>query len=62
MELYCSECGVEFIKEPLDICPNCSTNLTDEPPIYYECLHGVPYDDELDKDCRKWGNERECNC
>lgn len=63
-ECYCGNCGDEFEIQVngLESCPKCGVSLEDEPPIYYECVHGVWYDGELDEDCNKRGENRDCNC
>jgi len=57
----CSICDYES-QEPdfAIICPECGVLTEDEPPTYFECRHGHPYEDE-DLDLYRKGKDRECN-
>ena len=62
LECYCQVCGKEYTESLMElICPNCGTDTEDWPPIYYECQHGVRYE-ERDSDLSWSGKDRECAC
>jgi hypothetical protein len=62
LECYCQVCGKEYTESLMElICPSCGADTQDWSPVYYECIHGVPYT-EADSDCDWTGKDRECTC
>lgn len=62
LECYCSYCGTEHTESKLEkICPTCGADTEEWTPIYYECQHGVRYEDR-DSDYSWQGKDRECAC